>query len=82
MNHRIAEDEYMDCNDMFRIPIVGKIIKGIGFSHHEINRDKIHYNQPTIRLCFDDGTVICFTHNFGELPQKKSVSRFAVDGVF
>lgn len=79
MNRRREEERFIECDGMFDVPVVGKTIRGIDFSHNEVRIDRTRYSQPTIHMHFDDGTVIRFTHNFGELPDKKSVSRFEVD---
>ena len=58
------------------IKIVGRKISKISFSHNKIRIEHTAYGQPTIYLHMDDGSVIRFTHNFGEMSDNKSISRF------
>ena len=81
MNHRLQTDSHIEYNELFETEIVGRRISKISFSHNEIRSGHTAYGQPTIHLHMDDGSVIRFTHNFGEMPDNKSFSRFEVSKV-
>ena len=79
MNDRINEQPQIDFSADFGRDIVGKKIKSISFEHKEIVRGKTGYGQPTIIMELTNGRKLKFTHNFGELPNKKSQSRFWIE---
>ena len=76
MNDRIKEKPQIDISDRFTKNIIGQKIKSINFKHRNIIRDTTQYGQPIIVIEFDNGQKLAFTHNFGEMPDKKTQSRF------
>lgn len=65
-------------DELFGIPLIGRSIRKISFAHNDIIKENTSYGQPVINLHLDNGTALSFTHNFGEMPEKKRISRFSV----
>ena len=65
-------------DDIFNAPVCGRTITKISFAHNTVIKGPVHYGQPVINLHLDDGAIISFTHNYGELPKGECVSRFSV----
>ena len=78
-DYRTNEQPQVDANDIFGATIVGKTIVDIYFDHKDIKKGKTNYGQPTINIKFDDGTIIKFTHNFGEVDDKLVTHTFEVE---
>lgn len=79
MNGRLAEQPQIDVSAMFSEGIIGEEIEAIDFAHKEVHRENTTCVQPTIILRLANGRQLKFSHNFGELPNKKSQSRFWID---
>lgn len=77
MNDRLSEKPQTDVTTFFEDGIVGATITDVSFEHKTINRANSRYGQPTIIVKLDNGKEIGFTHNFGELPDKKTQARFS-----
>lgn len=69
---------YMDCDDLFGMEFVDNTIQSIWFSHRNIMAHKTEYGQASIHIRFTGGKEIRFTHNFGEIPENKAISRFEI----
>lgn len=78
MNDRIEEQPKIDISNAFGKDVIGHKIKSVSFEHKELVKGTTHYGQPTIILELDCGKKMKFTHNFGELPDNQSQSRFWV----
>lgn len=65
-------------NDLFGTDICERTITKITFKHNQVVKAKVYYGQPVINLHLDDGSVISFTHNYGELPKGDWIPRFSV----
>lgn len=65
-------------NDVFGFAVCGRTISKITFAHNKVIKGPVHYGQPTINFHLDDGTVISFTHNYGEMPKGEYIPRFSV----
>ena len=65
-------------NDLFGPAVCGRTISQITFAHNKVIKGNVRYGQPTITLHLDDDTVISFTHNYGEMPKGKYISRFCL----
>ena len=76
MNDRICEQPQIDVSDRLGDGIVGARIVDVSFEHKKVNGERIIYGQPTVIVKFDSGRAISFTHNFGELPDKRIQPRF------
>ena len=79
MNDRIAECPQIDISAVFGKDVIGRKIKAIYFDHRDVIKGTTHYGQPTIIIELANGKKLKFTHNFGELPDKKTQSRFWVE---
>lgn len=76
MNDRVCEQPQLDMSDRFGADVTGSKIINVDFEHKEICRGTTHYGQPTIIIELSGGKKLKFSHNFGELPDNKSQSRF------
>ncbi len=76
MNDRIAESPQLDISSVFGKNVIGRKIKSISFEHKDVIKGTTHYGQPTIIITLANGKKLKFTHNFGELPDKQTQSRF------
>nr|MBR4280895.1 hypothetical protein [Clostridia bacterium] len=65
-------------NDLFGTDICERTITKITFKHNQVVKAKVYYGQPVINLLLDDGSVISFTHNYGEMPKGDLIPRFSV----
>lgn len=79
MNNRIYEQPQIDISSVFGKDAINRQIKSISFQHKNVIREYTHYGQPTIIITLTNGKKLKFTHNFGELPDKKLLSRFWVE---
>jgi hypothetical protein len=79
MNDRINEQPKVDISSVFGKDAINRTIKSISFGHKDIIKEKTHYGQPTIIMELTNGKKIKFTHNFGELPDKETQSRFWIE---
>lgn len=68
----------VEMNDIFGFAACGRTISQITFAHNRVIKGPVHYGQPTINLHMDDGAVISFTHNYGEMPKGEYIPRFRV----
>lgn len=76
MNDRIAESPQLDISSVFGNNVIGTKIKSISFEHKDVIKGTTYYGQPTIIITLANGKKLKFTHNFGELPDKQTQSRF------
>ena len=79
MNDRINEQPKVDISSVFGKDAINRTIKSVSFGHKDIIKEKTHYGQPTIIMQLTNGKKIKFTHNFGELPDKETQSRFWIE---
>lgn len=79
MNDRIAECPQIDISPVFGKNAIGRRVKSISFDHKDVIKGTTHYGQPTIIMELANGRKLKFTHNFGELPDKETQSRFWVE---
>ena len=79
MNDRINEQPKVDISSVFGKDAINRTIKSVSFGHKDIIKEKTHYGQPTIIMELTNGKKIKFTHNFGELPDKETQSRFWIE---
>lgn len=79
MNDRINEQPKVDISSVFGKDAINRTIKSVSFGHKDIIKEKTHYGQPTIIIELTNGKKIKFTHNFGELPDKETQSRFWIE---
>lgn len=79
MNDRINEQPKVDISSVFGKDAINRTIKSVSFGHKDIIKEKTHYGQPTIIMKLTNGKKIKFTHNFGELPDKETQSRFWIE---
>ena len=79
MNDRINEQPKADISSVFGKDAINRTIKSVSFGHKDIIKEKIHYGQPTIIMELTNGKKIKFTHNFGELSDKETQSRFWIE---
>jgi len=76
MNDRIVESPQLDISSVFGNNVIGTKIKSISFEHKDVIKGTTYYGQPTIIITLANGKKLKFTHNFGELPDKQTQSRF------
>lgn len=76
MNDRIFEQPQIDISHLFGKNVIGRRIKSISFDHKDVIKETIYYGQPIIIMELANGKKLNFSHNFGELPDKESQSRF------
>lgn len=79
MNDRINEQPKVDISSVFGKDAINRTIKSVSFGHKDIIKEKTHYGQPTIIMELTNGKKIKFSHNFGELPDKETQSRFWIE---
>ena len=79
MNDRLDSEPQIDISNMFEKGVINSRIQSVSFDHHTLIKHATHYGQPMICVALDNGRKIKFTHNFGELPDKKMQSRFWVE---
>ncbi len=79
MNDRINEQPKVDISSVFGKDAINRTIKSVSFGHKDIIKEKTHYGQPTIIMELTNGKKMKFTHNFGELPNKETQSRFWIE---
>ena len=79
MNDRIAEQPQIDISSIFGKNAIGRRIKSISFDHKDVIKGTTYYGQPTIIITLANGKKLKFTHNFGELPDKQTQSRFWIE---
>lgn len=56
--------------------IIGPSIKEYKFQHNEVIKGTTHYGQPVIRIIMNNGVVLSFSTNYGELEKEKMVGYF------
>ena len=76
MNECISNEPQIEVTEYFKDGITGSEITDITFGHKSITKNKITYGQPEIIIKLNSGKNIHFTHNFGEVSDKKVKSRF------
>ena len=79
MNDRTNEQPQIDISSVFGKDAINRKIKSVSFDHKDVIKEKTHYGQPTIIIELTNGKKMKFTHNFGELPDKKTQSRFWIE---
>ena len=79
MNGRIAESPQIDISAEFGKDAICRKIKRISFDHRDVITGRTHYGQPTIVIELANGKKLKFTHNFGEVPDRKTQSRFWIE---
>lgn len=79
MNDRIAECPQIDISAIFGKDAIGRKIKAISFDHRDVVKGTTYYGQPTIIIELANGKKLKFSHNFGELPDKKAQPRFWIE---
>lgn len=55
---------------------LGHTITAIDFGHNDIADGRIHYGQPSIRIHLDNGKVLIFSTNHGEVAKEDMVGWF------
>ena len=76
MNDRITQTPQVDLSETFCTDIIGQTIQSVSFDHKTVVKGTTHYGQPTIIIELSNGKKLKFSHNFGELPDRESQSRF------
>lgn len=79
MNDRTHEQPQIDISSMFGKDAINRKIKSVSFDHKVVIKGTTHYGQPTIIIELTNGKKLKFTHNFGELPDKETQSRFWIE---
>lgn len=79
MNDRVTEQPQIDISSVFGKDAINRKIKSVSFDHKDIVKRNTHYGQPTIIIELTNGKKLKFTHNFGELPDKETQSRFWIE---
>ena len=76
MNNRLAEALQIDLSARFRSDVIGKTIQSVSLDHKTVVKGTTHYGQPTIIIELSNGKKLKFSHNFGELPDRETQTRF------
>ena len=79
MNDRVNEQPQIDISSVFGKDAINRKIKSVSFDHKDVIKGNTHYGQPTIIIELTNGKKMKFTHNFGELPDKETQSRFWIE---
>ena len=79
MNDRITETPQVDLSQTFCADVIGQTIRSVSFDHKTVVKGTTHYGQPTIIIELSNGKKLKFSHNFGELPDRESQSRFWIE---
>lgn len=76
MNGCISNEPQIEVSENLGDGIIGSEIIDIAFGHKSITKNNITYGQPEIIIKLNSGKNIHFTHNFGEVSNKKVKPRF------
>lgn len=76
MNDRLTELPQIDLSATFCTEIIGQTILAVSFDHKTVVKGTTHYGQPTIIIELSNGKKLKFSHNFGELPDRETQTRF------
>ena len=79
MNDRLIETPQVDLSETFCADVIGQTIRSVSFDHKTVVKGTTHYGQPTINIELSNGKKLKFSHNFGELPDRESQSRFWIE---
>ena len=79
MNDRLSETPQIDLSATFCADVIGQTIRSVSFDHKTVVKGTTHYGQPTIIIELSNGKKLKFSHNFGELPDRESQSRFWIE---
>ena len=79
MNDRVNEQPQINISSVFGKDAINRKIKSVSFDHKDVVKGNTHYGQPTIIIELTNGKKLKFTHNFGELTDKETQSRFWIE---
>ena len=72
------ESELVDVSDFFE-GVVGNTIKNFRFNHRCVRKESTTYTQPITEIEMEDGQIIRFSINFGDVENENRVAFFELN---